>query len=56
MSDIDRKIIMYATTEGGDGRVQQIGIYEALEDIEVIIRMFAPEVVISLEWENEKVL
>lgn len=52
------KIIMYVTPDHGNGVPHAMGEYEDWEDIEVVIGMFAPEVVITFEVkydEKEKV-
>ena len=48
------KIIAYATSQNGDGYVQQIGEYEDIEDIEIRIGMFAPDVVISFDIKKDE--
>lgn len=48
------KYILYATDKHGDGHVQKIGTYEDLEDIEIRVGMFAKDVVMSIERENDE--
>lgn len=49
-----KKYILYATSENGYGRVQNIGTFSDLSDIKIIISMFARDVVITIEEENEE--
>ncbi len=46
--------ILYATTKDGEGHVQKIGEYEDIEDIEIRISMFAKDVVITIEEEEDE--
>lgn len=46
-------IILYATDNNGDGRVQQVGKYEDWSDIEVHVGMFKEDVIITFEVEHE---
>lgn len=48
-----KKYIVYATSGGGNGAVMKIGEYEQVEDIQIQIAMFANDVVINIEIENE---
>ena len=48
------RIKAYAANKNGDGRVQLIGTYDTIEDIEIICGMFADDVVISFEYEIVK--
>ena len=48
-----QKIIMYATDKNGDGRVMQVGQFDSIEDAQVIISMFAKDVIINFEYETE---
>lgn len=48
------KYILYATDKNGEGYVQKIGEYEDLEDIQIRVSMFAKDVVINIEQENEE--
>ena len=50
----DYKYVVYATTNHGDGYVTKIGNYEDLEDIEVRVGTFSPDVVITIEKKYEK--
>ena len=45
------KYIVYATTENGDGKVSQIGAYEDISELEIVIGMFSKDVVITIEKE-----
>lgn len=47
-------IIVYATTNHGEGRVKEIGRYEEVEDIEIIVGMFANDVVLTFDYEGER--
>ena len=48
------KIYVYATSDGGEGRVMLIGKYDSVEEIDnIIISLFARDVVISFELEKE---
>ena len=47
------KYIVYATSDEGDGTVMEIGKYEQAEDIQIHIGMFARDVVINIETEEE---
>uniref|UniRef100_A0A6M3XSW1 Uncharacterized protein n=1 Tax=viral metagenome TaxID=1070528 RepID=A0A6M3XSW1_9ZZZZ len=49
-----KKYILYATSENGDGHAQNIGTFSDLSDIKIIISMFARDVVITIEEENEE--
>lgn len=48
------KIIAYATNKDGEGRVQEIGQYESIEDIEIIVGFYSKDVIITFEQEYEK--
>ena len=50
----DMTYILYATTENGDGAVREVGRYDDLDEISIVVRMFAKDVVISIEKETEK--
>lgn len=43
------KYTLYATKENGTGHVSEIGQFGSIEDIEIRIGMFAPDVVITVE-------
>jgi hypothetical protein len=45
------KYIVYATTENGEGKVSQIGAYEDISEVEIVIGMFSKDVVITIEKE-----
>lgn len=45
---------MYATDKNGSGRVMEIGRYESIEDIQIILSMFDKDVVISFEYESDE--
>ena len=47
------KYILYATDKNGDGCVQKIGTHENLEEIQIRVGMFAKDVVIEIEREND---
>ena len=46
------KIIVYACSDYGDGKVQQIGTFESIEDIEILVGMFSKDVKITFEYET----
>ena len=46
-----KKIVMYATANKGEGFVQKIGEFDNIRDIEIRIEMFDKDVVITL-WEE----
>lgn len=46
------KIIMYATANDGEGKVQKIGVYESIEDIVIHTGMFN-NVEITFEYERK---
>ena len=48
------KYILYATDKNGEGYVQQIGEYDTLDGIQIRVGMFAKDVVINIEQENEE--
>jgi len=48
-----KKIIVYATTDNGDGYVTKIGEYEYMEEIQIRIGTFSKDVVITFETERE---
>lgn len=43
------KIQVWATNKYGDGVVQDLGIYENIEDISINISMFSDDVIITFE-------
>ena len=45
---------MYATSDKGNGRVMEIGRFEELSDIEIIVGMFDKDTVITFEQKNDK--
>ena len=50
----NNKIIVYTTTDNGDGFVSKIGEYDTVEEIEIRIGTFDKDVVISFEYETRK--
>jgi len=51
----DYKYVVYATTNHGEGYVTRIGdYYEDLEDIEIRVGTFSPDVVITIEKQYER--
>lgn len=44
--------ILYATNNKGEGRVIEIGKYEDISDIEIIVGMFDKDVVLNIEEET----
>jgi hypothetical protein len=48
------KIIVYATTNYGNGYVTKMGEYDSIEEIEIHIDMFAKNVIISFEYETQE--
>ena len=48
------EIIMYATADKGEGRVMEIGRFEEVSDIEIIVGMFDKDTIISFHEEYEK--
>jgi hypothetical protein len=48
-------IIAYATSKDGNGYVEKIGEYESPDEIEIRVGLFADDVVISFEEEDEKI-
>jgi hypothetical protein len=49
---MDKKIVVYACADYGNGSVQQIGIFDSIEDIEILTGMFSKDVKISFEYET----
>ena len=47
------KYILYATDKNGDGCVQKIGTYDDIEEIQIRVGMFAKDVVIAIEREDD---
>jgi len=45
--------ILYATTEKGEGKIKEIGKYEDILDIEIIVGMFDKDVVLTIEEETK---
>ena len=45
---------MWATNKDGEGRVEKLGVYDDIEDIEILVGHFAGDVVITLEFESEE--
>ncbi len=43
---------MYATDNKGDGRVMEIGRFEDIEDIEILVGMFDKDVQITFNYDN----
>ena len=48
-----KKIVMYATSENGEGRVMKIGEFEDIEDIQIIVGMFDKDTIINLEYRTD---
>ena len=44
--------ILYATANDGKGYVSEIGRYKYLSDIEIRVRMFADDVVLTIKEEG----
>ena len=47
------KIILYACSDKGEGRVMEIGRYDSIEEIEILNWMFSKDVVFSFEYDTE---
>ena len=47
------KIILYATSEQGNGRVMRVGEFDSIEEIEILNWMFSKDVVFSFEYDTE---
>lgn len=47
------KIQVWGTSKDGEGYVQDLGIYDNLEDISIRTSILADNVLITLEWVNE---
>jgi hypothetical protein len=50
----NKKIILWATDKNGDGRVMQVGSYDSIEDVQIIVNMFNKDVVLNFEYETEE--
>lgn len=50
-----KKIIVYATGENGDGRVMQIGEFDSLEEMEIIVGLFDKDVILNFEYSEEDI-
>ena len=50
----ETKIVVYATTDNGDGYVTKIGEYDSVEQIQIRIGTFAKDVVISFEEDDNR--
>ena len=48
-----KKIIVYATTQGGEGKVYKVGEYEEVSEIIISCGMFTDDVEISFEEKEE---
>ena len=46
------QIICYATNKNGEGRVKEIGRYDEIDEIEIVVGMFSKDVVITFELET----
>lgn len=46
--------ILYACDQKGQGKVMQVGEFESVEDIEIIVSMFDKDVVLTIEEENKE--
>jgi len=46
--------VLYATTNDGDGYVEQIGEYDSPEEIRIRTGMFSKDVVITIEEPTEQ--
>ena len=46
-------IIAYATADKGEGRVMEIGHFEGVEDIEIIVGMFDKDTIITFFEKND---
>jgi hypothetical protein len=47
------KIVAYATSDNGDGYVQELGRYETIEDIEIFTSVLAKDVKIWFGYETD---
>jgi len=48
------KIVLYAISENGDGKVMEIGKYDSIEDIgDIVVGMFDKDTILNLEYEIE---
>ena len=48
------EIIMYATADKGEGRVMEIGRFDEICEVEIIVGMFDKDTIISFHEEYEK--
>jgi hypothetical protein len=46
------KIVAYATSDNGDGYVQELGRYETIEDIVIFTSVLAKDVKIWFEYQS----
>ena len=49
----EKNIVMYATADKGEGIVMEIGRFEEVSDIEIIVGMFDKDTIISFHEEFE---
>jgi len=47
----NKKIILYAISAHGEGRVMEIGKYDSIEEIELDVSIFDRDVVLKFEYE-----
>jgi hypothetical protein len=50
---IKKMITAYATADKGEGRVMEIGQFEGVEDIEIIVGMFDKDTIITFFEKND---
>ena len=49
--DNEPRIQVWGTSNNGDGYVQDLGLYNSIEEIDIRVGMFAPDMVITFEYE-----
>ena len=52
--DNDYKYVVWATSNHGDGWVQELGKYDDVDEITINVGMFSPDVQITIEKQYEK--
>lgn len=45
-----QELVMYATTDNGNGYVSEVGRFDCSEDVQIRVGLFARDVVLSFHW------
>lgn len=45
-----QELVIYATTDNGNGYVSEVGRFDCSEDVQIRVGLFARDVVLSFHW------